>query len=97
MRTTTQPPAFLVINETFAKRFFPGQDPIGKHMQFGAANPSRPWITIVGVVADMHRRGLEKRAVCEGFGPAFPAGMDVIVRSSIAAAEPGPKRSRRSA
>ena len=42
----------VVVNERFAKHYFPGQDPIGRHIGFGA-NPGRPTpIEIVGVVRD---------------------------------------------
>ncbi|MEX2264227.1 MAG: ADOP family duplicated permease [Bryobacteraceae bacterium] len=77
-------PAALVINETFARRFFPGEDAVGKHLKFGTAEARGPWIEVVGVVADLRRRGLELHALCEGFGPAFNEDMDVTVRSSVA-------------
>jgi putative ABC transport system permease protein len=43
-----------VINEIFAKRVFPGQDPIGKRIRFGGADSKEPWITVVGVARDFH-------------------------------------------
>jgi putative ABC transport system permease protein len=46
----------VVINESFAKRKFPNEDPIGKHLRLG---PDRgPWFTIVGVVADVRQVSL---------------------------------------
>ena len=49
------PPA-LVINESFAKRKFPGRDPIGQRLHVG---PDRgPWFTIVGVVGDVKQMSL---------------------------------------
>jgi putative ABC transport system permease protein len=45
-----------VINETAARRFWPGDDPIGKHVWFGSStgfmDPSRP-VEVVGVVGDV--------------------------------------------
>jgi putative ABC transport system permease protein len=58
----------IVINETFAKRYWPNQDPVGKRMVFGTPNERNPWITIVGVVSDMHRRGLDRGSRLEAFG-----------------------------
>jgi predicted permease len=65
-----------VINETFASRYWPNQDPTGKRFVFGnsPANPRNPWITIVGVVGDMHRRGLHRGARLEAF---FPSGQRI--------------------
>jgi putative ABC transport system permease protein len=57
----------LVINETFAKRYWPNQDPTGKRMVFGTPSDRNPWITIVGVVKDMRRRGLHQGARLETF------------------------------
>src|SRR5262249_7727930 len=45
-----------VISQTFAKRHFPGEDPVGRRLVFGFKEPvSRE---IVGVVADVRRDGL---------------------------------------
>lgn len=43
-----------VISETFAKRFWPGQDPIGKVIRRGRADDPRPPYLVVGVAADIH-------------------------------------------
>jgi hypothetical protein len=49
-------PPVTVINETAARRFWPAEDPIGKHVWFGSAagftDPARP-VEIVGVVSDV--------------------------------------------
>ena len=45
----------IVINETMAKKFWPGVDAIGRRMRMGGSD----WITVVGVVADIHHRGLD--------------------------------------
>jgi predicted permease len=49
-------PPVAVVSESFAKQFFPGQDPIGKRIiPNGSVDPGKPPIReIVGVVADMH-------------------------------------------
>jgi predicted permease len=47
-----------VVSESVVKRFWPGQDPIGKRIKGGGAASKAPWVTIVGVVNDMKYRGL---------------------------------------
>ena len=47
----------VLINESLAKRKFPGQDPIGQRIRFGG-RPGRPWDIIVGVVGDVKQASL---------------------------------------
>jgi predicted permease len=46
----------VVINETMARRFWPGEDPLGR--RFGIAGPGEP-MTVVGVVGDVQEIGLD--------------------------------------
>jgi putative ABC transport system permease protein len=52
-------PPVVVINETMARNDYPGEDPIGKRVTYGFDGPRRIYGTIVGVVADVKRFGLE--------------------------------------
>jgi putative ABC transport system permease protein len=47
-----------IVSEAVVKRFWPGQDPIGKRIKPGDAQSRSQWWTIVGVVNDMKYRGL---------------------------------------
>jgi putative ABC transport system permease protein len=47
----------VVISESFARRRFPGQDPIGQRLRFGGP-ADRPWDEIVGVVGDVKQTSL---------------------------------------
>jgi putative ABC transport system permease protein len=49
----------VIINETMARRFFPGQDPIGRWIQTGDPSPSSPKNIIVGIVPDVKYAGLD--------------------------------------
>ena len=47
------------IAERVVKRFWPGQDPIGKRIKFGQlTSSSDTWLSIVGVVGEVKYRGL---------------------------------------
>ncbi len=50
---TEKEPAVAVINEAFARRFWPGQSPIGRRVRLG---DSPEWIEIIGVVRDVGMR-----------------------------------------
>jgi putative ABC transport system permease protein len=77
-------PRVAIVNETMARTYWLGEDPIGKRFRFSNSDLS-PWSTIVGVTGDMHRQGLEKAVVPQAFLPHAQATddmMDVIVRTS---------------
>jgi putative ABC transport system permease protein len=54
--TATSPA--LIVSERVTKRFWPGQEPIGKRVKFGQLTSQNPWLTIVGVVGEVKYRGL---------------------------------------
>ncbi len=72
-REGTQPVA--VVNETFVHRYIPTRDPIGTRFNGG---PDTPWITIVGVVADVKHRSLDEPTRPEAFFP-YPQMSDRVV------------------
>ena len=50
-------PKVVVINETTAERYWPGEDPVGRRILSG--NDENVWSTIVGVVANVKHAGLD--------------------------------------
>ena len=76
------------INETAAQRFWPGENPIGKHIKMGPYPDRLPWITIVGVIGDVHHLGLDIAPRPEAYVPysAGPLGNPVwVVRTETSA------------
>ncbi|MEP6691951.1 MAG: ADOP family duplicated permease [Gemmatimonadaceae bacterium] len=51
-------PEVLVINETFARHMWPGDDPIGKRVRVGAPDKGA-WFTIVGIAGDVQHVSLD--------------------------------------
>jgi predicted permease len=45
-------PPVAIITESTARRWWPGEDPIGKRFKIGGATSAHPWMTVVGVTAD---------------------------------------------
>ncbi|MGH9550157.1 MAG: FtsX-like permease family protein, partial [Terriglobales bacterium] len=56
---TTARPFVALVNEAFVKKYFQGGDAIGRHFR---QHPRLPWITIVGVTADVRNMSLETPA-----------------------------------
>lgn len=73
----------VVISESFARRQWPGQNPIGK--QFDASNPGSPRDTVVGVVGDARLNALNDDDAVEEYWSAQAGdmpGMSMVVKMS---------------
>ncbi|HEY7183291.1 MAG TPA: ABC transporter permease [Blastocatellia bacterium] len=74
-------PWTLIVNETFARRCWPNENPIGKRFRFG----DNPFGTVIGVVGDVRYLSLEREArpaFYVSYGHfSFPA-LTIVVRAS---------------
>lgn len=61
-RDTPQSQHAAIISENLAHKRWPGQDPVGRRIQFGSMDGDLRLLEIVGVVGDVHHRGLEQEA-----------------------------------
>jgi len=80
-----------VINETMARRFFPGQDPVGKQILLQQRMPGRfdpgpflPW-QVTGVVADekIERLDMASSAIYVSLEQSPIVGVDLLVRTAV--------------
>jgi putative ABC transport system permease protein len=58
-----------IINETFARQYFQGRDPIGSRMKLVDGEKVPREVQIVGIVGDVRHFGLEKEATIEVYVP----------------------------
>jgi predicted permease len=97
-------PRVIIVNQSFAARWFPSQDPLGRRIRTGRANSTAPWMEIVGVAPDLYVGGLQDETP-EGYyvpvaqePPRFaslaaraasdPMALTAGVRSAVAALNP---------
>lgn len=83
----------FVVDESFARKFFPGGSALGGHFIFGN-RPEKPedWPTIIGVVHDVPHNGVEEKSgnpfiyqvIQQG---ARPGGLTIFLRTGRSAAE----------
>jgi putative ABC transport system permease protein len=76
----------IIIDEEFARRHFPGEDPIGKQVRMGVRDDD-PALTVVGVVGRVKMDGLRNNSdLVQGYFPfrQFPmSGMLFTVRTQL--------------
>src|SRR5262249_54094369 len=100
------PPA-IVVNETLAKRLWPGEDPVGKRLKQGwpetPDHPTRPgayfapWREVVGVVSDVKFNGITNETPMQVYLPLVqePArSVALVVRTTTDAASISPTLER---
>jgi putative ABC transport system permease protein len=77
---TTERRQVVVVNERLARAAWPGQDPIGKRMRWGFDSPgnTNPFLTVVGVVADVADGPLGEPGFLHAWEP-FSQFPDVIL------------------
>jgi predicted permease len=82
-RDTAAGPGVIIVNDTFARRYFPGGDAVGKRMRL--KGEENPWLTIVGVVGDVKHTELTAEPRTEMYlsslQTAFPF-MNMVVRTT---------------
>jgi predicted permease len=87
---TLQRPLVIVVSESFVDRYWPGQDPIGRHITFGAGTPKDR--IVVGVVGNIRVRGLEQQSEPQVYMPytqvedgwyGFYAPKDLVIHSAL--------------
>jgi putative ABC transport system permease protein len=77
-------PKVAIVNQSMARRFWPGQDPLGKRLLFGRPGREGPWMTVVGIVGDVRYRELQsvKPDIYVPFLQDPHWAMDLVVRTS---------------
>ena len=74
-------PRVAIVNDALARRLWPGEDAVGRRLKRGPADSAGPWLTVVGVVDDMRRQGLEREPVSQIFEPVAqnPSGAGFLL------------------
>ena len=86
-RDSAKAPGVIIVNQAFARKFFPNEDPVGKRIKPGMMTyEGKPdWREIVGVVADVRNRNLSSDLRAGYFVPQAQVPfnqMTMIVRTT---------------
>ena len=88
LQDTLKTAPVVIINESLARRFFPGEDPIGKRIKPGIGNgySAPPMREIVGVAGDVRQNGLSAQSSPAVYVPLAqsPLGsMNLVLRTEV--------------
>jgi predicted permease len=73
----------VIVNETFARRYWPDEDPVGKRIRAGSEST---WETVVGVTRDVKHYGLDtemRQGVYWPFPQAVRTSSAIVLRTAI--------------
>ena len=79
-----QAPGVVIVNETFRRRFWPDENPVGKHILVGRRQEAAE---VIGVAADIKNHGLAQNTQAQLYLPfaQLPWGdMNLLVRTAVA-------------
>jgi putative ABC transport system permease protein len=74
-------PRATIINQAFAERYLPGEDPVGRRLAV-----DDEWLTVVGVVGDIRQSGLDQEAAPHVYVPYLQMSQrrsGVLLRTSV--------------
>ncbi len=76
----------IVIDEEFARRHWPNEDPIGKHVRLGGPDPNNPKLEVIGVVGRVKMESLNQNSDrVQGyfaFNQTPSEGMTVLIKGA---------------
>ena len=56
-------PQVAIVNQRFAAKFWPGEDPLGKRLRLFSGATAQPWLTVVGVVPNIVQNDIAPRQI----------------------------------
>jgi len=79
----------VIINETMARQYWPGESALGRRFKLDDLDANRPWMEVVGIVADIRQMGLDVPVKAEMYMPyqqikdyEFYTPRDLVIRTS---------------
>jgi predicted permease len=81
-----------IIDESMVRRYWPNEDPVGRHFKGqDTRGQNDEWLTVVGVVGDMRRGGLDKSPIPHVFIPSTQELGGGRIRSLIVRTKSDPR------
>ena len=78
-------PRVAVVSASLVRRYFDGENPLGKHIKVGKEDSDNPWMTVVGVVSDLHYSWIVKEdvpTIYRSYRQSPPTYTTLVLRTS---------------
>jgi predicted permease len=73
----------VMVSESFARRYWPGQDAVGKRIRYGGADSTNPWLQIIGVAGNVKYNSLRQDPEAEPVIYGALLQSEVIINMSL--------------
>jgi predicted permease len=80
-------PRVVIVNASFATRYFPGSDPVGGRVRLGR-DRTAPWATVVGIAPDLYMSGAKDRDRAGLYVPLAQGQARTVSVAALAAGSP---------
>jgi putative ABC transport system permease protein len=73
----------LIVSESLAEKYWPGQNPLGKRLKWGPPESTDPWLTVVGIVGNVKQGSLETATDTHTYEPYAQLGVPFSLRVAV--------------
>ena len=73
----------LIVSESFAKKYWPGENPLGRRLKWGRPDSDSTWLTVVGIVGDVKQGPLDAATIPHTYQPLAQIGALSSLRLAV--------------
>jgi predicted permease len=82
-RDSLSTPGVVMVSESFARRYWPGQDPVGKRIRYGGADSTNPWMQVIGIAGNVKYNSLRQDPEAEPVIYGALLQSEVVINMSL--------------
>jgi predicted permease len=73
----------VLVSDALAKKYWPGQEALGKRLKWGSSDSNDPWLTVVGIVGDVKQGPLDTTAALHTYQPYAQLARALSLRLAV--------------
>jgi len=73
----------VLVSDALAKKYWPGQEALGKRLKWGSSDSNDPWLTVVGIVGDVKQGPLDAAAALHTYQPYAQLARALSLRIAV--------------